>query len=138
MVPGEELENEAAVSQYATKASVPSYSDLVARHPPSSPSTAFPRQPPKEATPRSSRSRLHREKGPGADAAAAGTVRGQRARRLVGPVILLPSTLIVAAAVLLVTLARGRVFVIRGALHAALQASSEVTQDLDGEEAILH
>jgi len=76
MVPGEELEDEAAGRQYATKASVPSYSDLTARHPPSSPSLAFPRQPPKEATPRSSRSRPHREKGPGADVAAAGTTSG--------------------------------------------------------------
>ena len=64
MVPGEELEDEAAVRQYATKASVPSYSDLTARHPPSSPPPSFPLQPPKEAITRSSRSRLHREKEP--------------------------------------------------------------------------
>ena len=49
MVPGEELEDEAAVRQYATKAWVPSYSDLTARHPPSSSSPALLRQPPKEA-----------------------------------------------------------------------------------------
>ena len=49
MVPGEEQEDEVAVRQYATKASVPSYSDLTARHPPSSPSPALLRQPPKEA-----------------------------------------------------------------------------------------
>ena len=64
MVPGEELEDEAAVRQYTTKASMPSYSDLTARHPLSSPSPALPSYPPKEATPRSSRSWPHpRRKG---------------------------------------------------------------------------
>jgi len=138
VVPEEELEDEAAVCQYATKALVPSYSELTARHPPSLPSPAFPRQPPKEATPRSSRSRPHREKGHAADAAATDTALGRRVRHLVGPVILSPATLVVAAAVLLVTLARGRFFVIGGVLHTALQSSPEVAKDLDGEEAILH
>ena len=56
MVPGEELEDEAVVRRYATKASVPSYSDLMALHPPSTPSPAFSHEPPKETAPKSSRS----------------------------------------------------------------------------------
>ena len=55
-VPEEEPKDEAAARQYATKASRPSYSDLTARHPPSSSSPSLQRQPPKEVTPRSSSS----------------------------------------------------------------------------------
>ena len=78
IVPGKKPEDEAAGRQYATKASVPPYSELTACHPPSSPSPGPLRQPPKEATPRSPRSRLHQEREPGADATAAGTASGWR------------------------------------------------------------
>src|SRR3954466_3096846 len=71
------------------------------------------------------------------DDGVAGAARSD-ARHLVGPVILPPATPIVAAAVLLVTLARGGVFAIRGALHATPCSSSEAPKDLDGEETALH
>lgn len=58
-VPGKMPKDEAVGRQYATKASVPSYSELTARHPPSSSSPAFQRQPPEAAAPRSSRSWTH-------------------------------------------------------------------------------
>src|SRR3954463_11070780 len=58
------------------------------------------------------------------DDGIAGATRSD-ARHLVGPVILPPATPIVAAAVLPVTLARGGVFAIRGALHAAPCAGPE-------------
>ena len=60
------------------------------------------------------------------------------ARRLVGPVILPPATLVIATVVILATLARGELFIVRGALHAAFQASSKISEDLDGEQAVLH
>ena len=45
--------------------------------------------------------------------------------------------LVVVVAVLLITFARGRASIVRisigGALHAALQASSKISEDLDGE-----
>ena len=72
-----------------------------------------------------------------ADDGVAGAARSG-AQCLVGPVILPPATLIVAAAVLLATLARGGIFIVRRALHAAPYASPEVPEDLDGEEATLH
>ena len=60
------------------------------------------------------------------------------ARCLVGPIILPPNSLVVAVAVLLVTLARGGAFAIGGAIHAALRPSAEAPEDLDGEEIALH
>jgi len=60
------------------------------------------------------------------------------ARRLVGPVILTPATLVVDAVVFLATLARGGIFIVRGALHAAPYTSPGVPKDLDVEEAALH
>ena len=59
-------------------------------------------------------------------------------RHLVGPVILPPTTLVVAATVLLVTPARGGVFTIRRALHAAPCTGPKDPKDLDGEKATLH
>ena len=76
------------------------------------------------------------EERPGADAAAAAPAQARGVRRLVG---LVP---VICPAVLLITLARGRAFIvgisIRGALHAALQASSKISKDLDGEQTVLH
>ena len=57
-VMGKKLEDEAAGRQYETKTSMPSYSDLTARHPPSSSSPAFQHQPPEAIAPRSSTSWL--------------------------------------------------------------------------------
>ena len=69
---------------------------------------------------------------PGADVAAAAPAQARGLRRLVG---LVP-------VVLLVALARGRASIvrisIRGALHAAFQMTSQVSEDLDGEQAVLH
>ena len=59
-------------------------------------------------------------------------------RHLVGPVILPPTTLVIAAAVLLVTPSRGGVFTIRRALHAAPCTGPKAPEDLDGEKATLH
>ena len=47
-------------------------------------------------------------------------------------------TLVVAVAILLVTPARGGIFIVGGALHATLQASAKISEDLDGEQAALH
>ena len=123
MMKGEELEDEAAGRQYTTKASVPAYSDLTARHPPSSSSPAFQRQPPEAAAPRSSRSwpeklpprttprQIALPGGrPGADDGAAGIAQGRCVRHLVGRIILPPVTLVIVVAVLLVAVARGGAF----------------------------
>ena len=76
------------------------------------------------------------EERPGADAAAAAPAQARGVRRLVG---LVP---VICPAVLLVTFARGRASIVGvsvgGALHAALQASPEVSEDLDREQAVLH
>ena len=58
MVPGKKPKDEAAGRQYKTKASMPSYSDLTARHPPSSSSPALKRQPLEATALRSSKSWL--------------------------------------------------------------------------------
>jgi hypothetical protein len=93
-VPGEGPKDEAAGRQYAMKASVSTYSDLTACHPPSSPSPAHQRRRPREV------------QGAGdADDGAAGVAQERWARRLVGPIILPPAALVVAVAVLLITLA---------------------------------
>ena len=114
------LEDGAAGRQHAVEGTMPSYSDLTARHLPSLPSPASPRQPPKEATPRSSRSwprprqiALSGDR-PGAGDGAAGVARGRCVRRLVGPVLVVLPT-----GVLLVTVARGGAFVVGRALRAA-------------------
>ena len=70
------------------------------------------------------------------DAAAAAPAPVRGVRRLVG---LVP---VICPAVLLITFARGRASIVGisvgGALHAALQASPKVFEDLDGEQAVLH
>ena len=70
------------------------------------------------------------EERPGADVAAAAPAQARGVRRLVG---LVPA---ICPAVLLITFARGRASIIGisigGALHVALQASPEVSEDLDG------
>ena len=71
------------------------------------------------------------------DDGVAGAARGGT-RHLVGPVILPPTTLIIAVAVLLVTPARGGVFTIRRALHATPCTGPKALEDLDGEKATLH
>ena len=71
------------------------------------------------------------------DDGVAGAARSG-ARHLVRPVILPPAALVVAAAVLLITLPRGGIFIVGGALHEAPYVSPEVPKDLDGEEATLH
>ena len=72
------------------------------------------------------------------DDGVTGAAPGRCARRLVGPVILPPATLVVAAAVRPVALIQGGIFIVGGALHVAPYASPEVPEDLDGEEASLH
>ena len=76
------------------------------------------------------------EERPGADAAAAAPAQARGARRLVG---LVP---VICPAVLLIAFAQGRASVVGisvgGALHAALQASSKIPEDLHGEQAVLH
>ena len=76
------------------------------------------------------------EERPGADATAAAPAQAWGIRRLVG---LIP---VICPAVLLITFARGRASIVGisvgGALHAELQASPEVSEDLDGEQAVLH
>ena len=56
----------------------------------------------------------------------------------VGVGILPLDSLVVAVAVLLVTPARGGILIVGGALHTALQESSKISKDLDGEQAALH
>src|SRR3954464_2713889 len=72
-----------------------------------------------------------------ADDGVAGATRSC-GRRLVGPVTPTTATLVVAVAPLLVTLARGGAFAVRGAIHAAPGPGAEVPEDLDGEEIALH
>ena len=56
----------------------------------------------------------------------------------VGVGILPPEYLVVVVAVLLVTPARGGIFIVGGALHIVLLTSSKISKDRDGEQAALH
>jgi len=137
-VPGKELEDEAAgptVRDEGVGARVLRVDGLAARPLPlpQPPDASRPRRRPREVqgagpTP----GKTLPEERPGADAAAAAPAQARGIRQLVG---LVP-------AVLLVTFARGRASIVgisvRGALHAALQASSKISEDLDGEQAVLH
>ena len=137
-VPGKELEDEAAgpaIRDQGVGARVLRVDGLAARPLPlpQPPDASRPRRRPREVqgagpTP----DKTLPEERPGADAAAAAPAQARGVRRLVG---LVP-------AVLLVTFARGRSSIvrisIRGALHAAFQASSKLSEDLDGEQAVLH
>ena len=112
MVPREEQKDEAVVRQYAMKASVPSYSELTARHRllcllwPSS--ASHQKQRPREV------------QGAGdADDGVAGVAQERCARRLGGPIILPPATLVIVVAILLVTLAQRGAFAIGRALGTA-------------------
>ena len=132
-MPGKELEDEAAALQYATKASVPAYSDLMAAARllrllrPSY--TSRPRR--RRGAPRWRASRGRPSAGREAEGGATRSVE-------VGVSILPLDSLVVAVAVLLVTPARGGIFIVGGALHAALYMSSKISKDLDGEQAALH
>ena len=73
-VSGKEPKDEAAGQQYETKVSMPSYSDLTTRHPPSSSFPAFQRRPP-ERQPREVQGaglRSHRQELPPANRSAGG------------------------------------------------------------------
>ena len=130
-VPGKELEDEAAgpaIRDEGVGARVLRVDGLAARPLP------LP-QPPNASRPRR-RPREVQEAGDTDDGITGAARSG--ARHLVGPVILPPTTLVVAAAVLLVTPARGGVFTIRRALHAAPCTGPKEPEDLDGEKATLH
>ena len=140
-VPGKELEDEAAgpaVRDEGTGARVFLVAGLAAcpLPLPEPPDASRTRRRPREvqgAGPTPGKT-LSKER-PGADAAAA-PAQEWGVRRLVG---LVP---VICPAVLLMTFARGRASIVGisvgGALHAALQASPEVSKDLDGEQAVLH
>ena len=141
-VPGKELEDEAAgpaIRDEGVGARVLRVDGLAARPLPlpQPPDASRPRRRPQEvqgAGP--SPGKAMPEERPGADAAAAAPTQARGVRHLVG---LVP---VISPAVLLITFARGRVSIIGisigGALHAALQATPEVSEDLDGEQAVLH
>ena len=130
-VPGKELEDEAAgrrTRDEGVGARVLRVDGLSARPLP------LP-QPPNASRPRR---RPRGVQGAGdTDDGVAGAARSG-ARRLVGPAIPPPATLIVDVALLLVTLARGGAFAVGGAIHAALRLSAEAPEGLDGEEIALH
>ena len=90
--------------KYAMKASVLLYSDLTGPPPTF---FAFSGSP----TPAAQGGDPGMFKGPGVDAATANAAPGRRVRHLVGPVILPPTTLVIAVAALLVSLARGGTFI---------------------------
>ena len=71
------------------------------------------------------------------DDGVAGAARSG-AQRLIGPVILPPASLVIAAVVFLATLTQGGIFIVRRAHHAAPYASPEVPKDIDREKATLH
>ena len=141
-VPGKELEDEAAgpaIRDEGVGARVLRVDGLAARPLPllQPPDASRPRRRPREVqgagpTP----GKTLPEERLGADAAAAAPAQARGVRRLVG---LIP---VIYPAVLLITFARGRASIVGisvgGALHAALQASPEVSEDLDGEQAVLH
>ena len=141
-VPGKELEDKAAGRQTRDEGVgvlVLRLDGLAARPLPlpQPPDASRPRRQPREvqgAGP--SPGKALPEEWPGADAAVVAPAQAWGVRRLVG---LVP---VICPAVLLITFARGRASIIGisvgGALHAALQASPEVSEDLDGEQAVLH
>ena len=141
-VPGKGLEDEAAgptIRDEVVGARVLRVDGLAARPLPlpQPPDASRPRRRPREVqgagpTP----GKTLPEEQPGADAAAAAPAQARGVRRLVG---LVP---VICLAVLLITFARGRASIIGisvgGALYVAVQASPEVSEDLDGEQAVLH
>ena len=111
-MPGKEREDEVAGRQYAMKASVPAYSDLTAATRLLQPSYASrPRR--RWGAPRWRAWQGRPSAGRKAEGGAARSVE-------VGVGILPLDSLVVVVAVLLVTPARGGIFIIGGALHAAL------------------
>src|SRR4051812_622014 len=122
--------DEAAGRQHAVEGTSPSYSDLTALPPALFLIRSLARQPPRR------RPQEAQEAGDTDDGVAGAT--WSRDRRLVGPIIPMTATLVVAVAPLLVTLARGGAFAVGGAIHAAPGPGPEVPEGLDGEEVTLH
>jgi len=141
-VPGKELEDEAAGRRTRDKGvgvRVLRVDGLAARPLPlpQPPDASRPRRRPREVQGAGSApGKTLPEERPGADVTVAAPAQALGVRRLVG---LVPA---VCPTVLLITFSRGRASIIgisiRGPLHAAFQASSKLSEDLDGEQVVLH
>ena len=127
--------------QYAMKVSVLAYSELTALPPALFLFRSLPRQAPQGDSPE-----RFKELALPRLASAGGAARCRccccRTRPGAGHPTLVGLVPVICPAVLLITFARGRASIVGisvgGALHAALQASPEVSEDLDGEQDALH